>query len=125
MQRSNRRFHDRGQRHRGTNVQKSECLFDRRIVKTPKRWDRIVELAAQSGVHLPVDPDSKALSDFMTERKAADPDHFADLSLAIIKLMGPGEYVLERPGDPEQGHFGWQCRITRIPLHRTVDLPIS
>ena len=55
---------------------------------------------------LPAQPDSKALNDFLMKRKAADPDHFADLSLAVIKLIGPGEYVLERPGDPEQGHFG-------------------
>ncbi|HZR55809.1 MAG TPA: RNB domain-containing ribonuclease [Terriglobales bacterium] len=87
-------------------LQEKHVSSIRRIVKTPKRWDRIVELAAEQGGHLPSDPESKALSDFMTERKAADPDHFADLSLAIIKLMGPGEYVLERPGDPEQGHFG-------------------
>ncbi|HSY64374.1 MAG TPA: RNB domain-containing ribonuclease [Terriglobales bacterium] len=78
----------------------------RRIVKTPERWDRIVQLAAQHGGKLPPDPDSKALNDFLLERKAADPDHFADLSLAVIKLIGPGEYVLERPGDPVQGHFG-------------------
>jgi exoribonuclease R len=78
----------------------------RRIVKTPERWDRIVQLAATHGVKLPSDPDSKALNDFLLKRKAADPDHFADLSLAVIKLIGPGEYVLERPGDPEQGHFG-------------------
>jgi exoribonuclease R len=78
----------------------------RRVVKTPKRWDRIVALAATLGGHLPAAPDSKALNDFLIARKAADPDHFADLSLAVIKLMGPGEYVLERPGDPEQGHFG-------------------
>ena len=78
----------------------------RRVVKTPKRWDRIVELAATLGGRLPAAPDSKALNDFLIARKAADPDHFADLSLAVIKLMGPGEYVLERPGDPEQGHFG-------------------
>jgi VacB/RNase II family 3'-5' exoribonuclease len=78
----------------------------RRIVKTPKRWDRIVALAAEQGENLPPNPDSKALNDFLSKRKAADPDHFADLSLAVIKLMGPGEYVLERPGDPEQGHFG-------------------
>jgi exoribonuclease-2 len=78
----------------------------RRIVKTPKRWDRIVQLAAEQGGRLPADPDPKALSDFLTARKAADPDHFADLSLAVIKLLGPGEYVLERPGDPKQGHFG-------------------
>jgi len=78
----------------------------RRVVKTPERWNRIVELAAQSGEKLPSQPDSKALNDFLMKRKAADPDHFADLSLAVIKLMGPGEYVLERPGDPAQGHFG-------------------
>lgn len=78
----------------------------RRIVKTPERWDRIVQLAAEHGGKLPADPDSKALNDFLLMRKAADPDHFADVSLAVIKLIGPGEYVLERPGDPEQGHFG-------------------
>ncbi len=78
----------------------------RRVVKTPERWGRIVELAAKQGEQLPAEPDSKALNEFLIKRIAADPDHFADLSLAVIKLMGPGEYVLERPGDPEQGHFG-------------------
>src|SRR6202140_2750488 len=78
----------------------------RRIVKTPDHWDGIVRLAAAQGENLPAQPDSKALNNFLRKRKAADPDHFADLSLAVIKLIGPGEYVLERPGDPEQGHFG-------------------
>jgi len=78
----------------------------RRIVKQPERWDRIVQLAANFGEKLPADPDSKALNDFLVKRKAADPSHFADLSLAVIKLIGPGEYVLERPGDPAPGHFG-------------------
>jgi exoribonuclease-2 len=78
----------------------------RRIVKTPERWDRIVQLAALHGGNLPAQPDSKALNDFLLQRKQADPDHFADVSLTVIKLIGPGEYVLERPGDPEQGHFG-------------------
>ncbi|MGA7473400.1 MAG: RNB domain-containing ribonuclease [Candidatus Sulfotelmatobacter sp.] len=78
----------------------------RRIVKQPERWDRIVQLAATFGEKLPPDPDSKALNDFLLKRKASDPDHFADLSLAVIKLIGPGEYVLERPGDPSPGHFG-------------------
>jgi len=78
----------------------------RRIVKTPKRWDRIVELAAQMGEKLPTEPDSKALNDFLCRRKEEDPDHFADLSLSVVKLMGPGEYVLERPGDTPEGHFG-------------------
>jgi VacB/RNase II family 3'-5' exoribonuclease len=78
----------------------------RRIVKTPDHWDGIVRLAAAQGENLPAQPDSKALNNFLLKRKAADPDHFADLSLAVIKLIGPGEYVLERPGEPAQGHFG-------------------
>jgi VacB/RNase II family 3'-5' exoribonuclease len=78
----------------------------RRIVRTPKRWDRIVQLAATKNEKLPAEPDSKALNDFLLRRKTADPDHFADLSLAVIKLIGPGEYVLERPGDVISGHFG-------------------
>jgi exoribonuclease-2 len=78
----------------------------RRVVKTPERWDRIVQLAAAHGGNLPPQPDSKALNDFLLTRRAADPDHFADVSLAVIKLIGPGEYVLERPGDPAPGHFG-------------------
>lgn len=97
----------------------------RRVVKTPERWGRIVELAAKQGEQLPADPDSKALNEFLTKRKAADPDHFADLSLAVIKLMGPGEYVLERPGDPEQGHFGLAVQDythSTAPNRRFADL---
>jgi exoribonuclease-2 len=78
----------------------------RRIVKKPKRWDRIVQLAAGYGEKLPAGPDSRALNEFLIKRKTADPDHFAELSLAVIKLIGMGEYVLERPGDPVAGHFG-------------------
>lgn len=78
----------------------------RRIVRTPERWDRIVQLAATKGEKLPAQPDSKALNDFLLRRKAADPDHFADVSLAVIKLIGPGEYVLERAGEVAPGHFG-------------------
>ncbi len=78
----------------------------RRIVKAPDRWDRIVQLAAEYGEKLPADPDSKALNDFLLRRKAANPKQFGDLSLAVIKLIGPGEYVLERPGDRIAGHFG-------------------
>jgi VacB/RNase II family 3'-5' exoribonuclease len=97
----------------------------RRIVKTPERWDRIVQLAAEQGGKLPVQPDSKALNDFLTQRKAADPNHFADLSLAVIKLMGPGQYVLERPGEPSQGHFGLAVQDythSTAPNRRFADL---
>ena len=78
----------------------------RRVVRTPRRWDRIVELAAETGTKLPATPDSKALNDFLCERRETDPDHFPDLSLTVVKLLGPGEYVLERPGEPSEGHFG-------------------
>jgi VacB/RNase II family 3'-5' exoribonuclease len=78
----------------------------RRIVRTPKRWDRIVEVAAGLGTTLPAQPDSKALNDFLLAQKRKDPDHFPDLSLAVVKLMGPGEYVLVKPDEPSPGHFG-------------------
>jgi exoribonuclease-2 len=78
----------------------------RRVVKTPKRWPRIVELAATYGEKLPATPDSSALNNFLTTRNATDPVHAPDLSLAIVKLMGPGEYIVERPGDAPVGHFG-------------------
>jgi len=78
----------------------------RRIVRTPKRWERIVELAAGLGSTLPTEPDSKALNDFLLAQRQKDPDHFPDLSLAVVKLMGPGEYVLVKPNAPSPGHFG-------------------
>ena len=78
----------------------------RRVVRTPKRWDRMVELAAGLGATLPGTPDSKALNDFLLAQKSKDPDHFPDLSLAIVKLMGPGEYVLVKPDEISPGHFG-------------------
>jgi exoribonuclease-2 len=78
----------------------------RRIVRTPKRWDRIVEVAEGLGTTLPAQPDSKALNDFLLAQKQKDPDHFPDLSLTMIKLMGPGEYVLVKPNEVSPGHFG-------------------
>jgi exoribonuclease-2 len=77
-----------------------------RVVKAPERWPRIVQLAAQYGTALPAQPDSGALAAFLGEQRQKDPTHYPDLSLAIVKLMGPGEYVLTRAGDPEVGHFG-------------------
>lgn len=106
-------------------LQERKVSSIRRVVKTPERWPRIVELAAQHGETLPAQPDSKALNDFLIKRKAADPDHFTDVSLTVIKLMGPGEYVLERPGDPEQGHFGLAVQDythSTAPNRRFADL---
>jgi exoribonuclease-2 len=78
----------------------------RRIVRTPKRWDRIVGLAAEQGSTLPAEPDSKALEQFLLAAKAADPLRFPDLSLSVIKLLGPGEYAVQFPGSGVEGHFG-------------------
>jgi exoribonuclease-2 len=78
----------------------------RRVVRTPKRWDRIVEIAAQYKFGLPSIPNSKALEEFLVQQKAADPLRFPDLSLAVIKLLGAGEYVAEMPDGDVPGHFG-------------------
>jgi VacB/RNase II family 3'-5' exoribonuclease len=78
----------------------------RRIVRAPKRWDRIVEIARQYNFQLPAQPDSKTLADFLVKQKAADPLRFPDLSLVIIKLLGSGEYVVELPNETAPGHFG-------------------
>ena len=80
----------------------------RRVVREPKRWDRIVALAAEVGEVLPEKPDNVSLSQFLARRRAADPEHFADLSLSVVKLLGPGIYVLERRlgNRRETGHFG-------------------
>ncbi len=78
----------------------------RRVVRSPERWPRIVEVAAQLGEQLPAEPDAKALHDFLVRRRAADPLRFPDLSLAVIKLLGKGEYVASFPGQETAGHFG-------------------
>jgi exoribonuclease-2 len=78
----------------------------RRVVREPKRWDRIVEIAGQHKFGLPAQPDPKALDEFLIKEKAADPLRFPDLALAVIKLLGAGEYVAELPGDTTPGHFG-------------------
>jgi VacB/RNase II family 3'-5' exoribonuclease len=78
----------------------------RRVVRIPKRWDRIIEIAAERGGALPKEPDARALEQFLVSAKAADPLRFPDLSLSVIKLLGAGEYVAELPGGSVGGHFG-------------------
>ena len=81
-------------------------LSIQRVVRVPKYWERIVEVAHELGEELPAEPDSRALADFLARRKTADPDHFPDLSLSIVKLLGPGEYTVQKPGVASEGHFG-------------------
>jgi VacB/RNase II family 3'-5' exoribonuclease len=78
----------------------------RRVVRTPARWPRIVELAAAHGDKLPAEPDARALNDFLDRRRQADPEAFPEVSLAVVKLLGPGEYVLDPPDGDPPGHFG-------------------
>lgn len=78
----------------------------RRVLRTPERWDRIVALAGSFGDTLPREPSCEALARFLAKRRKVDPARFADLSLAVVKLLGRGEYVLELPGEKPVGHFG-------------------
>lgn len=101
------------------------ALSIRRVVRTPRRWDRIQEIGAQFGVKLPTTPDPRALSDFLDQRKTADPIHFPDLSLSVIKLLGPGEYIVENPGAEHEGHFGLAAHDythSTAPNRRYADL---
>ena len=97
----------------------------RRVVRTPKHWDRIVELAAVQKFSLPSAPDGVALEKFLQAAKAADPAYFPDLSLSVIKLLGAGEYLVEFPGGSAPGHFGLAVRDyahSTAPNRRFPDL---
>jgi exoribonuclease-2 len=78
----------------------------RRVLRSPERWGRIVQLATGLGERLPEKPDAVALEGFLTRRRTAAPEKFPDLSLAVIKLIGRGEYVLDLPDGQAPGHFG-------------------
>jgi len=106
-------------------LQKKKMPSLRRVLGVPKRWDRIVTLAAESGHRLPARPDAVALDAFLDERRQADPVRFADLSLSVIKLLGSGEYALEIPGHEPEGHFGLAVRDyahSTAPNRRFPDL---
>ena len=98
----------------------------RRVVRSPKRWDRIVELAGRNGTKLPPQPDSGALNAFLQVKRVSDPIHYPDLALAVIKLMGPGEYVLTKGDDADPlGHFGLAAEDyahSTAPNRRFADL---
>ena len=96
-----------------------------RVVRVPVRWDRIVALAEQNGTTLPATPDSVALNNFLEDRRLHDEIHYPDLAVAVIKLMGPGEYMLMRPDDDPTGHFGLAARDythSTAPNRRFPDL---
>lgn len=97
----------------------------RRVLHTPKRWERIVDIAAEVGERLPTEPDATALQTFLGRRRAADPERFPDLSLSVVKLLGSGEYAVHRPGESLDGHFGLAVRNythSTAPNRRFPDL---
>jgi VacB/RNase II family 3'-5' exoribonuclease len=99
-----------------------------RVVSVPQRWPRIVEIAESLGQALPSEPDSRALNDFLARRKVKDPEHFPDLSLSIVKLLGAGEYVVLPAGADTKGHFGLAVHDythSTAPNRRYIDLVIQ
>jgi VacB/RNase II family 3'-5' exoribonuclease len=97
----------------------------RRVVRSPKRWDRLQALAREVGDQLPPEPNPRALAEFLSRRRRADPVRFPDVSLSVIKLLGRGEYVLTRSDDDEAGHFGLAVRDyvhSTAPNRRYPDL---
>lgn len=101
------------------------ALSLRRVVRTPEQWPRIVELARSLGERLPDAPDSRALADFLERRKLSDPAHYPDLSLSIVKLLGPGEYTVQAKGEEADGHFGLAVQDythSTAPNRRFADL---
>ncbi len=96
-----------------------------RVVRVPKYWEAIVATAADLGETLPAEPDAKALAKFLIRQKAADPERFPDLSLTVIKLLGPGEYMMLEPGNEPYGHFSLAVTDythATAPNRRYVDL---
>jgi exoribonuclease-2 len=97
----------------------------RRVLRTPKRWERIVQLAKDLGEQLPASPSALALNAFLTQRQQASPETFQDLSLSVVKLLGSGEYMLDKPGESMEGHFGLAVRDythSTAPNRRFPDL---
>ena len=100
----------------------------RRVVGAPREWGRLRELARQLGGSLPETPDAPALSRFIDQRRATDPVHFPDLSLAVVKLLGAGEYAVDAPGNSAGGHFGLAVddyTHSTAPNRRYADLVVQ
>jgi exoribonuclease-2 len=101
------------------------CLSLQRVVRRPERWPRIQEIARQHGVSLPEEPDPRALSQFLDQERQSHAETFPELSLSIIKLLGPGEYAVVRNRQEQEGHFGLAAQHyshSTAPNRRYADL---
>jgi VacB/RNase II family 3'-5' exoribonuclease len=109
-------------------LENHDSLSLRRVVRTPEHWNGIRKIAAEYGENLPNDPDQPSLAAFLEKRRDADPDHFPDLSLSIIKLIGSGEYVVQRQGEDAGGHFGLAVQDyahSTAPNRRFTDIVVQ
>lgn len=109
-------------------LEKNKYSYIQRILRTPERWPRIVEIALSLNDELPDEADSKALGDFLARQRKRDPDHFPDLSLAVVKLLGHAEYDLVEAGRRQLGHFGLAVHDythSTAPNRRYVDIVIQ
>lgn len=109
-------------------MDKHGAAIIQRVVKEPRRWPKLVELAASFGTTLPSEPDAVALAKFVNMRKHADPQKFPEFSLTIVKLLGPGQYVVHIPGERNEGHFGLavhEYTHATAPNRRYADLVIQ
>jgi len=109
-------------------LEKRQVAYIQRVVPTPERWPRIVEVATSLGDSLPETPDPRALAEFLVRRREAAPETYPDLSLTIVKLLGAGEYVLAEPGKDRPGHFGLAVQDythSTVPNRRYVDVVIQ
>lgn len=109
-------------------MQQQGLAIIQRIVKKPARWNKLVSLAAEYGASLPAEPDAVALAKFVADRRTADRARFPEFSLTIVKLLGPGQYVVHVPGEPEEGHFGLavhEYTHATAPNRRYADLVLQ
>lgn len=109
-------------------LERNNCPSIQRVVRTPRRWSRIVTIAAQLGETLPEIPDPRSLAAFLRRRKAAAPAHYVELSLSIVKLLGPGEYAVVRSSDERAGHFGlaaYSYTHSTAPNRRYADVVVQ